>query len=163
MEIQLSKVKCILAQRKCSLVTLQQKLTQICALFLQVRFQHDVYSQTQVAAGPTVDQPVSRQVFVVQDLEIRDRLAASQMNKFLYLYSSKEMPRKAHSNMVRKICIAKTQIKSGSDPDHLCVFFYLQLTVKALHMCPESGQAPQECCLRVSLMPLRLNIDQVDI
>lgn len=28
-------------------------------------------------------------------------------------------------------------------------------------MCPESGQAPQECCLRVSLMPLRLNIDQV--
>ncbi|KAE8289857.1 Autophagy-related protein 2-like protein B [Larimichthys crocea] len=57
----------------------------------------------------------------------------TQMNKFLYLYSSKEMPRKAHSNM---------------------------LTVKAVHMCPESGQAPQECCLRVSLMPLRLNIDQ---
>lgn len=28
-------------------------------------------------------------------------------------------------------------------------------------MCPEAGQAPQECCLRVSLMPLRLNIDQV--
>lgn len=28
-------------------------------------------------------------------------------------------------------------------------------------MCPESGQAPQECCLRVSLMPVRLNIDQV--
>ncbi|XP_075874305.1 autophagy-related protein 2 homolog B isoform X1 [Nelusetta ayraudi] len=99
----------------------------------KVRFQHDVYPQSQVAAVPAVDQPVSRQVFVVQDLEIRDRLAASQMNKFLYLYSSKEMPRKAHSNM---------------------------LTVKAIHMCPESGQAPQECCLRVSLMPLRLNIDQ---
>lgn len=29
-------------------------------------------------------------------------------------------------------------------------------------MCPEAGQAPQECCLRVSLMPLRLNIDQVE-
>lgn len=71
-------------------------------LFLQVRFQHDVYPQTQVSSGPAADQPVSRQVFVVQDLEIRDRLAASQMNKFLYLYSSKEMPRKAHSNMVRK-------------------------------------------------------------
>lgn len=42
------------------------------------------------------------------------------------------------------------------------VFFGLQLTVKALHMCLESGQAPQECCLRVSLMPLRLNIDQVN-
>uniref|UniRef100_A0A3Q3QAH3 Autophagy related 2B n=1 Tax=Monopterus albus TaxID=43700 RepID=A0A3Q3QAH3_MONAL len=99
----------------------------------KVRFQHEVYPQAQVTSGSAVDQPVSRQVFVVQDLEIRDRLATSQMNKFLYLYSSKEMPRKAHSNM---------------------------LTVKALHMCPESGQAPQECCLRVSLMPLRLNIDQ---
>lgn len=99
----------------------------------KVRFQHEVYPQAQAATGPTMDQPVSRQVFVVQDLEIRDRLATSQMNKFLYLYSSKEMPRKAHSNM---------------------------LSVKALHMCPESGQAPQECCLRVSLMPLRLNIDQ---
>ncbi|XP_047201762.1 autophagy-related protein 2 homolog B-like [Girardinichthys multiradiatus] len=99
----------------------------------KVRFQHEVYSQTPVASRPAMDQPVSRQVFVVQDLEIRDRLATSQMNKFLYLYSSKEMPRKAHSNM---------------------------LTVKALHTCPESDQAPPECSLRVSLMPLRLNIDQ---
>uniref|UniRef100_A0AAQ5ZTX0 Autophagy related 2B n=1 Tax=Amphiprion ocellaris TaxID=80972 RepID=A0AAQ5ZTX0_AMPOC len=99
----------------------------------KVRFQHEVYPQPPVASRSAMDQPVSRQVFVVQDLEIRDRLATSQMNKFLYLYSSKEMPRKAHSNM---------------------------LTVKALHMCPESGQAPPECCLRVSLMPLRLNIDQ---
>uniref|UniRef100_M4AKU0 Autophagy related 2B n=1 Tax=Xiphophorus maculatus TaxID=8083 RepID=M4AKU0_XIPMA len=99
----------------------------------KVRFQHEVYAQTPVASRPAMDQPVSRQVFAVQDLEIRDRLATSQMNKFLYLYSSKEMPRKAHSNM---------------------------LTVKALHTCPESGQAPPECSLRVSLMPLRLNIDQ---
>ncbi|XP_023392393.1 autophagy-related protein 2 homolog B [Pteropus vampyrus] len=35
-----------------------------------------------------------------------------------------------------------------------------RLTVKALHVRPESGRSPQECCLRVSLMPLRLNIDQ---
>lgn len=97
----------------------------------KVRFQHEVYPSNM--SHPAVDQPVSRQVFTVQDLEIRDRLATSQMNKFLYLYSSKEMPRKAHSNM---------------------------LTVKALHVCPESNQAPLECCLRVSLMPLRLNIDQ---
>lgn len=99
----------------------------------KVRFQHEVYPQTQGTSGTSLDQPVQRQAFAVQDLEIRDRLATSQMNKFLYLYSSKEMPRKAHSNM---------------------------LTIKALHMCPETGQAPQECCLRVSLMPLRLNIDQ---
>uniref|UniRef100_A0AAR2KGX6 Autophagy related 2B n=1 Tax=Pygocentrus nattereri TaxID=42514 RepID=A0AAR2KGX6_PYGNA len=99
----------------------------------KVRFQHEVYPQLAPEADSLAEQPVSRQVFSVQDLEIRDRLASSMMNKFLYLYSSKEMPRKAHSNM---------------------------LMVRALHMCPEAGQAPQECCLRVSLMPLRLNIDQ---
>ncbi|XP_073720955.1 autophagy-related protein 2 homolog B-like isoform X2 [Misgurnus anguillicaudatus] len=99
----------------------------------KVRFQHEVYSQMAPEAGVSAEKPVSRQVFSVQDLEIRDRLASSMMNKFLYLYSSKEMPRKAHSNM---------------------------LTIRALHLCPEVGQAPQECCLRVSLMPLRLNIDQ---
>uniref|UniRef100_A0A8C1FYP2 Autophagy related 2B n=1 Tax=Cyprinus carpio TaxID=7962 RepID=A0A8C1FYP2_CYPCA len=98
----------------------------------KVRFQHEVYPQAP-QTGVLTEQPVSRQVFSVQDLEIQDRLASSKMNKFLYLYSSKEMPRKAHSNM---------------------------LTVRALHVCPEAGQAPQECCLRVSLMPLRLNIDQ---
>ncbi|XP_066200487.1 autophagy-related protein 2 homolog B [Saccopteryx leptura] len=100
----------------------------------KVKFQHEVYPPCQPESGPRLpEHPVSRQVFIVQDLEIRDRLAASQMNKFLYLYCSKEMPRKAHSNM---------------------------LTIKALHVRPESGRSPQECCLRVSLMPLRLNIDQ---
>uniref|UniRef100_A0A8D2ITS0 Autophagy related 2B n=1 Tax=Varanus komodoensis TaxID=61221 RepID=A0A8D2ITS0_VARKO len=100
----------------------------------KVKFQHEVYpsGEPEYEVNP-LELPVSRQVFMVQDLEIRDRLATSQMNKFLYLYCSKEMPRKAHSNM---------------------------LTVKALHVRPESGLSPQECCLRVSLMPLRLNIDQ---
>ncbi|MEE6494448.1 hypothetical protein FKM82_017142 [Ascaphus truei] len=101
----------------------------------KVKFQHEVYPQGGFATEATsLEQPVSRQIFVVQDLEIRDRLASSQMNKFLHLYSSKEMPRKAHSNM---------------------------LTIKVLHMRPpECAHAPQECCLRVTLMPLRLNIDQ---
>ncbi|XP_035869672.1 autophagy-related protein 2 homolog B isoform X2 [Phyllostomus discolor] len=100
----------------------------------KVKFQHEVYPPCRPECDSSLlEQPVSRQVLVVQDLEIRDRLAASQMNKFLYLYCSKEMPRKARSSM---------------------------LTVKALHVRPESGRSPQECCLRVSLMPLRLNIDQ---
>ncbi|XP_025028955.1 autophagy-related protein 2 homolog B isoform X1 [Python bivittatus] len=100
----------------------------------KVKFQHEVYPTGEPECELSIlEQPVSRQIFMVQDLEIRDRLATSQMNKFLYLYCSKEMPRKAHSNM---------------------------LTVKALHVRPESGRSPQECCLRVSLMPLRLNIDQ---
>ncbi|XP_063804513.1 autophagy-related protein 2 homolog B isoform X1 [Pseudophryne corroboree] len=100
----------------------------------KVKFQHEVYPQADPETEPMLlEQPVSRQVFIVQDLEIRDRLASSQMNKFLHLYSSKEMPRKAHSNM---------------------------LTIKALHVRPESAHSPQECCLRVTLMPIRLNVDQ---
>ncbi|KAM4690397.1 autophagy-related protein 2 homolog B isoform 2-T2 [Rhinophrynus dorsalis] len=100
----------------------------------KVKFQHEVYPQGSLdVESLSQEQPVSRQVFIVQDLEIRDRLASSQMNKFLHLYSSKEMPRKAHSNMI---------------------------TIKALHVRPESAHSPQECCLRVTLMPLRLNIDQ---
>ncbi|XP_042117068.2 autophagy-related protein 2 homolog B isoform X2 [Peromyscus maniculatus bairdii] len=100
----------------------------------KVKFQHEVYPPCKPECESSLlEHPVSRQVFIVQDLEIRDRLATSQMNKFLYLYCSKDMPRKAHSNM---------------------------LTIKALHVRPESGRLPQECCLRVSLMPLRLNIDQ---
>ncbi|XP_037687836.1 autophagy-related protein 2 homolog B isoform X2 [Choloepus didactylus] len=110
-----------------------------CILFapkatIQVKFQHEVFPPRKPECDSSfLEHPVSRQVFIVQELEIRDRLATSQMNKFLYLYCSKEMPRKAHSNM---------------------------LTVKALHVRPESGRSPQECCLRVALMPLRLNIDQ---
>ncbi|XP_069771921.1 autophagy-related protein 2 homolog B-like isoform X4 [Narcine bancroftii] len=102
--------------------------------FSKVKFQHEVYPQTDHSVDPgSAERPISRQVLIIQDLEIRDRLATSQMNKFLYLYSSKDLPRKAHANM---------------------------LTVKALHVSPDSIRMPQECCLRVTLMPLRLNIDQ---
>ncbi|KAJ7403037.1 hypothetical protein BTVI_81056 [Pitangus sulphuratus] len=51
-----------------------------------------------------------------------------------------------------------------AESDDFCILFApkvaVALTVKALHVRPESGRSPQECCLRVSLMPLRLNIDQ---
>ncbi|KAJ8338027.1 hypothetical protein SKAU_G00369930 [Synaphobranchus kaupii] len=107
----------------------------------KVSFQHESYPLTVSPAAPGQDaeaggvgeQPLCRQVFIVQELEVRDRLASSQINKFLYLYTSESMPRRAHSNM---------------------------LTVKALQVCPESGLGGPECCLRVSLLPLRLNIDQ---
>ncbi|XP_012721537.2 autophagy-related protein 2 homolog A [Fundulus heteroclitus] len=110
----------------------------------KVSFQHESYPAAAVAgqdgegslgaaAGPSGEQPLCRQVFIVQELEVRDRLASSQLNKFLYLYTSESMPRRAHSNM---------------------------LTVKALQVLPESGLGGPECCLRVSLLPLRLNIDQ---
>ncbi|XP_069036336.1 autophagy-related protein 2 homolog A isoform X2 [Lepisosteus oculatus] len=105
----------------------------------KVSFQHESYSRAEApppgwaGEGGGGERPLSRQVFVVQELEVRDRLASSQINKFLYLYSSESMPRRAHSNM---------------------------LVVKALQLCPESGLGGPECCLRVSLMPLRVNIDQ---
>lgn len=35
-----------------------------------------------------------------------------------------------------------------------------QLTIKALHVAPTTNLGGPECCLRVSLMPLRLNVDQ---
>ncbi|XP_061581548.1 autophagy-related protein 2 homolog A [Cololabis saira] len=109
----------------------------------KVSFQHESYpvpgqdgegsAATNVGLFPGGEQPLSRQVFIVQELEVRDRLASSQINKFLYLYTSESMPRRAHSNM---------------------------LTVKALQVSPESGLGGPECCLRISLLPLRLNIDQ---
>uniref|UniRef100_A0A3B5KV18 Autophagy related 2A n=1 Tax=Xiphophorus couchianus TaxID=32473 RepID=A0A3B5KV18_9TELE len=109
----------------------------------KVSFQHESYpvavagqdgdGSLTSGVGPSGEQPLSRQVFIVQELEVRDRLASSQLNKFLYLYTSESMPRRAHSNM---------------------------LTVKALQVLPESGLGGPECCLRVSLLPLRLNIDQ---
>ncbi|XP_057705882.1 autophagy-related protein 2 homolog A isoform X1 [Corythoichthys intestinalis] len=109
----------------------------------KVSFQHESYpvavvgqdgdSSASIGVGPGGEQPISRQVFIVQELEVRDRLASSQINKFLYLYTSESMPRRAHSNM---------------------------LTIKALQVYPESGLGGPECCLRVSLLPLRLNIDQ---
>lgn len=74
----------------------------------QVSFQHESYPVVMPPAASGQDmegaglgeQPLSRQVFIVQELEVRDRLASSQINKFLYLYTSESMPRRAHSNMV---------------------------------------------------------------
>ncbi|XP_005384601.1 PREDICTED: autophagy-related protein 2 homolog A isoform X3 [Chinchilla lanigera] len=103
----------------------------------KVSFQHEVYPE-EPAADPAPGQeveerPLSRQVLIVQELEIRDRLASSQINKFLHLHTSERLPRRTHSNM---------------------------LTVKALHVAPTTNLGGPECCLRISLMPLRLNVDQ---
>ncbi|XP_041353099.1 autophagy-related protein 2 homolog A-like isoform X2 [Gigantopelta aegis] len=90
----------------------------------KVQCQHESYPATALQA--------SRQVLIIQDLEIRDRLSSSQINKFLYQYTSESMPRQTHANMV---------------------------LVKSLHVRPESSTT-QECSLKVSLLPLRFNIDQ---
>ncbi|XP_067604553.1 autophagy-related protein 2 homolog A isoform X3 [Pseudorca crassidens] len=102
----------------------------------KVSFQHEVYPAEPGPVAPgeePEEQPLSRQVFIVQELEVRDRLASSQINKFLYLHTSERMPRRTHSNMLK---------------------------IKALHVAPVTNLGGPECCLRVSLLPLRLNVDQ---
>jgi len=60
---------------------------------MQIRIQHEVYPDNTYQA--------SRQVLIISDLEIRDRLALSKINKFLYQYSSDAVPRQSHASMVR--------------------------------------------------------------
>ncbi|XP_060533459.1 autophagy-related protein 2 homolog B isoform X2 [Cylas formicarius] len=91
----------------------------------KVRFQHERYPENTAQA--------SRQVLLICDIEIRDRLKSSQINKFLYQYTSQARPKKYHSNMV---------------------------VIKAVHIRPDPKLSTQECCLKISLLPIRLNIDQ---
>ena len=81
----------------------------------QVRFQHEVYPESTFQA--------SRQVLAVGEIEIRDRLAHSHINKFLYQYCSEARPRQAHANMV---------------------------LIKALHVRPDLHVPALECCLKVA-------------
>lgn len=89
----------------------------------KARFSHETY--------PTTVEQVSRQVLLIGEVEIRDRLAVSNIKKFLYLPHTE---RRGSQNMV---------------------------VIKTLHLRPDSKlKMQQECCLRISLLPLRLNIDQ---
>lgn len=91
----------------------------------KVRFQHEVYPEDTIQA--------SRQVLLVSEIEVRDRLASSHFNKFLYQHTSQARPKQSHANMI---------------------------VVKATHIRPDPKLAAQECVLRISLLPLRLNVDQ---
>ncbi|XP_071962999.1 autophagy-related protein 2 homolog A-like isoform X2 [Antedon mediterranea] len=93
----------------------------------KVRFQHDEYVRS------TETKQCSRQILLINDIEIRDRLVHSQINKFLYQYSSASRPKQTHANMV---------------------------LIKAVHLQPDPALSAEECCLKISLQPLRLNIDQ---
>lgn len=75
----------------------------------------------------------SRQVLLISEVEIRDRLASSHFNKFLYQHTSQARPKQSHANMI---------------------------VIKATHVRPDPKLTAQECILRVSLLPLRLNVDQ---
>lgn len=91
----------------------------------KVRFSHETY--------PTTTEQASRQVLVITEIEIRDKLAISNINKFLYHPTVGFRTRQGNNHMV---------------------------VVKALHLRPDRALKTQECCLRISLLPIRLNIDQ---
>lgn len=92
----------------------------------KVGFSYEVY--------PLQAQYASRQVFLVNELEIRDRLQTSEINKFLYNANSNNFSNRRMKHMV---------------------------VVKSLHVRPNPEQSSaQECSLKISLSPLRLHIDQ---
>ena len=49
---------------------------------------------------PENTEQASRQIFIVNEVEVRDRLSLSKINKFLYQYTSESLPRQTHANMV---------------------------------------------------------------
>lgn len=108
-----------------------------------MKFQHEVY--------PEDTQQASRQILLVSELEIRDRLKSSQINKLLYQYTSQAQPKQTHANMVGTFLELKKKLIFVSQK---------KITVKAVHIRPDLQLKTQECCLKVSLLPLRLNIDQ---
>lgn len=58
----------------------------------KVRFQHELYPETTKHA--------SRQVLIISEVEIRDRLESSEINKFLYQYTGQSKPKQSNANMV---------------------------------------------------------------
>ena len=75
-----------------TIVTDMCNCTYIVSIVWQVRLQHEVY--------PEVAEQASRQILLINEVEIRDRLVSSKINKFLYQYTSDTMPRQSHANMV---------------------------------------------------------------
>ena len=69
----------------------------------QVRAQYEIY--------PSHTEQASRQVLVIHDIEMRDRLEHSNINKFLYQYSSEWLPRQTHANMVSHLTYLLSQKK----------------------------------------------------
>ncbi|XP_053671919.1 autophagy-related protein 2 homolog A [Anopheles nili] len=93
----------------------------------KVQFSHESY--------PASTKEASRQVLLINEVEIVDGLAVSNIKKFLYHPKLPSRP------------------TSKQSTNHMVV-------IKALHIRPNPALSAQECCLRVSLLPIRLNIDQ---
>ena len=59
---------------------------------MQVRIQQETY--------PSGCEQSGRFVLLVGDVEIRDRLTGSNINKLLYQYTTEAMPKQSHASMV---------------------------------------------------------------
>jgi autophagy-related protein 2 len=70
---------------------------------------------------------------MINSVEILDKLRSSQFNKMMYLYTTPQRPKQTHANMIM---------------------------IKAAHMRPDPQLNIEECCLKISVLPIRLNIDQ---
>ncbi|XP_064073916.1 autophagy-related protein 2 homolog A [Vanessa tameamea] len=75
----------------------------------------------------------SRQTLAITKIEVLDRLVCSDINKLLSQYKLKDEPERKNAHM---------------------------LIVKSVHLRADAAVPAQECCLKVSLLPLRFNLDQ---
>ncbi|XP_026743285.1 autophagy-related protein 2 homolog A-like [Trichoplusia ni] len=75
----------------------------------------------------------SRQTLAISKIEVIDQLVNSDINKLLSQYKLKDEPERKNAHM---------------------------LIVKAVHLRPDPALSAQECCLKVSLLPLWFNLDQ---
>ncbi|KAG8323603.1 Autophagy protein [Homalodisca vitripennis] len=92
----------------------------------KVQFHYHVY--------PEETKQASRQALAIKEVEICDKLKLSNINKFLYQYSSEQYPKSSRGNMV---VVKANHQRSDLNFPHLT-----------------------ECSLYIQLKPLRFNIDQ---
>jgi len=90
--------------------------------------QHETYPLT---GGSNA--PVSRQILLIPNLEIRDRLVESEINKLLHSFGSKARPKQSSAHMI---------------------------SIKSLTVRPDPDSDLEETSLKVSMQPFRINIDQ---
>lgn len=93
--------------------------------FSKIRFSYDIYPVNSIYS--------SRQALIISDIEVRDRLLISDINKLLYHPYKNSKPQKTDEHMIN---------------------------VKALSVRSNLKNRAEECSLRVSVLPIKLNIDQ---
>lgn len=95
----------------------------------KLRFSYDIFPQKSMYA--------SRKVLLIREIEMKDRLQCSDINKLLYSPTIKNMSNKIAHHM---------------------------LILKAVNVKPNPNNLnSQECSLRISLAPIRLHVDQATL